>query len=410
MKPGVLTADAQATLLLCSHMAMLRGPAAVKLLPLTPGEWNDLAQVLIAQRLRPEALLMMDSSALQKRLHLSAKQAERVEQLLRRGAQLAVEVERMAGVGIWALTRSDEAYPGMLKERLGTLAPPVLFGAGDPTVLNAGFLAVVGSRDVDEAGERFASEIGATCASSGLALVSGGARGVDRMSMGACLRAGGRAIGVLADSLERVIREPDLRTAVAAGRLVLVSAVHPRAPFSVANAMTRNKYIYCLARYGLVVAASVEKGGTRAGALEVLKHRWVPLFVRSGEGAPPGNLALIGQGALPFPAIVPQANLPEWLAEHAASWAGPQVPRRKALVGQSSADEDDLFTVVWPHIEARLGKWPALEELARHLCVDLGQLELWVDRAVRQGLVKADATGKRAVGGAPRGEQVRFEV
>lgn len=145
-------------------------------------------------------------------------------------------------------------------------APPVLFGAGDQALLSAGYLSVVGSRDLDPAGETFAAAVGTACARDGKVLVSGGARGADRISMGGCLSAGGCTVAVLADSLERVLREPEYRLAVADGRLALVTAVHPKVGFSVASAMARNKFIYCLSRYGLVVAASLDKGGTRAGA------------------------------------------------------------------------------------------------------------------------------------------------
>lgn len=401
MKPGPLLPDAQVTLLLCSHLS--KGPAAAK--PLTPGEWNDLAQVLVAQRLSPGAMLDMDGSSFQAQLGLSPEQAERLVQLLGRGVQLAVELERLGSLGIWALTRADEAYPAILKKRLGAAAPPVLFGSGDQALLTRGFLAVVGSRDLDEAGERFATEAGQACARDGQVLVSGGARGADRLSMGGCLSAGGSAIGVLADSLERVVREPEYRSAVAGGRLVLVTAVHPRASFTVANAMARNKYIYCLARYGLVVASSLEKGGTRTGALEVLKHRWVPLFARTGEAAPAGNQDLIKRGALPFPPGMPAEDIAGWLAPASANWEAPSGAPRKGLVAPAP---DDLFPVVWPHIAARLEKWPSHEELARHLCIDVAQLRAWIERAAEQGVLRAST--RQAAGGEPATEQIRFDL
>jgi predicted Rossmann fold nucleotide-binding protein DprA/Smf involved in DNA uptake len=388
---------------------MPKGPAAGELRPLTPGEWNELAQVLIGKKLRPGALLQLDPATVQTQLGLSQAAAARLTQLLSRGAQLAVEVERLGSLGIWVLTRADEAYPAPLKEQLGASAPPVLFGAGDQALLHKGFVAVVGSRDIDEASERFAAEAGAACATSGLVLVSGGAKGVDQVSMRGCLAAGGTVIGVLADSLERVIREPDFRTAILAGKLVMVSAVHPKAPFSVANAMARNKYIYCLARYGLAVASSLDKGGTRAGALEVLKHRWVPLYVRSGDTVPPGNVDLIKRGAIPFPNQVPADGLDQWLAEHAVSWAAaPSTTRRSLTASKTTAEQDDLFPLVWPHIAERLQKWASPEELARHLCVDVGQLRQWIDRARQTGLLQE----KRQVAGGGGGAdgQMRLDL
>ena len=37
----------------------------------------------------------------------------------------------------------------------------------------------------------------------------------------------------------------------------------------------RNRLIYCLADYAIVVASDAEKGGTWAGATEALKAGWV---------------------------------------------------------------------------------------------------------------------------------------
>lgn len=398
------------TLLLTSHLALPKGPAADKLQPLSPSEWNQLAAQLKSLELRPGVLLSWDRSAVQTQLGLDRDDAERISQLLSRGAQLAIEMERLGSLGIWVLTRADAAYPALLKKRLGAVAPPVLFGAGEQGLLSRGFLAVVGSRDVDEAGAAFAQQVGEGCARGGLVVVSGGAKGVDRLSMAGALKAGGAAVGVLADSLERVIREPEYRAALVEGRLTLVSAVHPGARFSVASAMGRNKLIYCLADYGLVVAASLEKGGTRAGALEVLKHRWVPLFVRSGEGAPAGNQDLIKRGGLPLGPELPVDGLAGWMEFHSAAWtemaatatrptlleagrlkrAGETTTAAPAVVAG-----DDLFLVVWPHIAQRLPKWPTTAELAHHLKVEPTQLQAWLERALKEGLIRYEVTTGR---------------
>ncbi len=139
--------------------------------------------------------------------------------------------------------------------------------------------------------------------------------------MTGALEAGGVAIGVLADSLEATIASRETRRWIAEGSLTLVTPFHPRARFTVGTAMQRNKTIYGLARYALVVASGQENGGTWAGAVENLKGRWVPLFVRTGPGVPPGNLDLLARGALEFPdELLPEIdNLQAWLRERAVS-------------------------------------------------------------------------------------------
>ncbi len=60
-------------------------------------------------------------------------------------------------------------------------------------------MAIVGSRNVDAQGEDFTREVAAWCARGRMAVVSGGARGVDQTAMQSALDAGGHVIGVLVD-------------------------------------------------------------------------------------------------------------------------------------------------------------------------------------------------------------------
>jgi predicted Rossmann fold nucleotide-binding protein DprA/Smf involved in DNA uptake len=151
-----------------------------------------------------------------------------------------------------------------------------------------------------------------------MVLYSGGAKGVDGRSMGAALENGGQVVGVLADSLERAARAPANREAIADGRLTLLTPYSPNAPFNVGMAMGRNKLIYTLADWALVVASDAETGGTWAGATEALKAGWAPVFACDGEAFPEGNKRLLRKGALPFP--YPFAgrldSLEAWLTEN----------------------------------------------------------------------------------------------
>ncbi|MCY3786193.1 MAG: hypothetical protein OXG47_05640 [bacterium] len=60
----------------------------------------------------------------------------------------------------------------------------------------------------------------------------------------------------------RTLRSPDIRRAIHEGRAVICTPYSPEAPFSVGNAMGRNKLIYALSDLTLVVAANVDTGGT----------------------------------------------------------------------------------------------------------------------------------------------------
>jgi predicted Rossmann fold nucleotide-binding protein DprA/Smf involved in DNA uptake len=117
-------------------------------------------------------------------------------------------------------------------------------------------------------------------------LYSGGAKGVDKISMNAALSERGTAVGILADNLERAIRAPEIREALIRGDLCLATAFAPNAGFSVGAAMGRNKLIYSLADYAIVVSSDVEKGGTWSGAKEALKAKWVPVFILEYRNMP----------------------------------------------------------------------------------------------------------------------------
>ena len=111
--------------------------------------------------------------------------------------------------------------------------------------------------------------------------------------------AGGTVIGMLAADLLRASVNRQNRQAIQAGRLVLVSPFNPEAGFNAGNAMGRNRYIYALADYAVVVDSAEGEGGTWAGAIEDLRHEWTPLFVRDTVEKP-GNRALIAKGARSF--------------------------------------------------------------------------------------------------------------
>src|SRR5439155_1012170 len=172
----MMAPDSQVALLLCSHLGLPSGGDAA---PLTPREWHALAvKIHASEDKRPAALLGLTTGQLQTRLDASAEEAERLAGLLGRGAALAVELERLESLGIWAITRAG---------------------------------------------------------------------------------------------------------------------------FTVGAAMGRNRLIYALADFALVVSCDAERGGTWAGATEALKAGWVPVFAAEAAELPEGNRRLAQLGALAFP-------------------------------------------------------------------------------------------------------------
>jgi DNA processing protein len=316
----VLSSDGQAVLALCSAFAMPAQAEAREAAPFTLAAWNQLARQIQNSKLkRPAALAGCPSEDLERELSLPPDEAARIAKLLDRSGRLALELEALFSQGMWAVTRADELYPAKLRANLKAQAPAVLFGAGDIRLLQRGGTAIVGSRNIDEVGAQFAREVGQKAVAAGMAVVSGGARGTDRLAMEAALQAAGVSIGVLADSLERTVRQPDLRQLLLDGQLTFVTPYAPTAGFSVGTAMGRNKVIYGLADYAVVVSSEYQTGGTWAGAAEALKNGSCPVFVREADRAPKGNRELIKLGAVALTQtdLDGVENFADWLRQKA---------------------------------------------------------------------------------------------
>ena len=225
--------------------------------------------------------------------------AGRITDLAARATAMAFELDRLEQSGIKALTVFDEHYPQLWLSRLGNKAPPLVHAAGALELLDTPGLGVVGSRDVSQAGGEVAREVARLAARRGLPLTSGGARGVDQLAMDAAFEAGGAVVGVLAESLSRKLKRPDVRRAVYDGTTVMCTPYSPDAPFSAGNAMGRNKLIYAQAALTVVIAGDDGTGGTWSGAIEALKHGYGPVAVWRGDGEGPGNESLQRRGAIP---------------------------------------------------------------------------------------------------------------
>ena len=306
-------------LLLCSQLGL--EDDSVK--PLTLREWNPLVRKMRAANLQPADLVETFSAGLQSLLDLNPDDVARITSLLGRTENLLRVVKRLESHGIFPLTRADPDYPERYRSRLKDSAPAVLFYAGEKALLGQPGIAVVGSRHLDDAGQECARFVGNACGLSGLVLYSGGAKGVDTLSMDSALEARGTAVGVLADSLEKTVSAR--QDALQRGDLCLVTPYSPNAGFSVGAAMGRNRLIYTLADYAIVVASDAETGGTWAGATETLKNGWVPVFVLEHDMMPEGNKLLLQKGALPFPHPFrwPAVKMRDWLKDKASNLSTP---------------------------------------------------------------------------------------
>lgn len=217
-----------------------------------------------------------------------------LRQRMRRGLDLAERMEMRV------LLLTDTEYP----ERLRHLADPpaVLFLRGDPGLLEAPGVGVVGSRRATARARSVAYRIGAGVASAGTAAVSGLALGVDGEAHRGALDAGGPTIAVLGRGADRAyprVHHDLFRRVVERG--LAVSEFLPGVPALPHHFPRRNRILAALSGHLVVVEAA-----RRSGALISVDHALdlgVEVWSVPGpidEPACEGSNALLSDGARPL--------------------------------------------------------------------------------------------------------------
>jgi predicted Rossmann fold nucleotide-binding protein DprA/Smf involved in DNA uptake len=416
------TPDTQAILLLCGSLGRADA-STVK--PLDLCEFEVLAERLVLLDLAPADLLHSDSLRRLESSDPGAVSVQRLARLLERGKSLAAALEAWAERGIWVISRGDAGYPKTLRDRLGSLAPPLLHGSGDPELLSGGGLAILGSDRAEIAAVRFAARAARACTACEMQVVSGTGKGVEEAAVRAAIEAGGTVVAVSLDGLEQKAEAGPYRDALAGGRLTLVSPTAPEANTGTGTgAGGCHRCLYGLCERALVVDAGQEDGETFTGAAEDLERGWVSLFVRACGNAPEANRKLVELGGVPMGSDFAKSgwSIRHWLesAEAAAAAkrsrsgdgrSGAEKPgtgtgsffgdgaedcQNPFWEGEEEGDDGpqagDLFEVVWPYLRRLLDRPKSEKEVAEALGILPSQAREWLKRAVAEK--KADKLSK----------------
>lgn len=209
----------------------------------------------------------------------------RILNLLEERELLAHALRRGARFGCVPVSRVNPAYPKALKDRMGPETPGCLWAKGDLSLLDTPMVALVGSRDINPENKAFAAEVGRRAAEQGYTLVSGNARGADRTAQSACLKAGGRVISVVADSLA----EKPLQS-----KVLYISEEDFDAEFSAQRALSRNRIIHALGEKTFVAQVNAGCGGTWDGTAKNLRGGWSPVFCFDDASEGGAQLAQMG--------------------------------------------------------------------------------------------------------------------
>lgn len=426
MKKKVYSSDSLAIILLCSNL--VANSKIDKFKPFTTVQWAKLAKIIFNSSLKkPANLFNLSIEEIKNKLLISQEESERISSLLSKAGQLSFELDNLANKGIKIITRADEEYPNLLRERLKEKCPPVIYYCGNLEILENKFIGIVGSRDINCEGVDFTKLISSKIVKEEYALVSGGAKGVDSIGQEEVLRNGGKVVSFVADSMISKIMKKETREAIISGNLLLMSAVLPSARFTVYSAMDRNKYIYALSEMTVVVASDYNKGGTWNGAIENLKHNWVPILVKSTGNVPKGNLEIIKSGGIALGSSIENKLLSDYIInkdvnknnyyqedllslieskskeinseksniiEEKNNIKESKVTDKKMnnIVNEDMSMEEvinyDVYDLVKSLICSALRTELSLEELSEKLNVNKKQVGIWLKRCLEEGIVK----------------------
>lgn len=233
------------------------------------------------------------------RFGLKAEQAAAIHGNEETARQLA---EILEDRHIRPVLRGGSTYPSRLREVLGDRAPPALFLAGSIELIHRRGVGFCGARDASEEALRCTQQAALALTHHGLLVVSGHAHGVDETAHAAALQAGGQTALVLPEGILHFRPRPSISEWITEDNAVVVSEFSPKLPWSVANAMQRNRTI-C----GLVHALIVIEAGTTGGTWEAGNTALglgLPLFVLDYANPAPsaqGNSLLLSKGGRPLP-------------------------------------------------------------------------------------------------------------
>ena len=251
--------------------------------PLTVAQFRDLAH----------RVQQMTARELDRDLHVEDLMsvgygedfARYILQLLRDEELLEYYLIRGKRAQCYPITRLSSHYPTELRRRLAMESPGVLWAKGDLSALSMPRVSLVGSRDLQSDNAAFAIEVGRQTALQGYALVSGNARGADKLAQNACLQAGGWVISVVADNLaEHTEKE----------HMLYLSENGFDEAFSSQRALSRNRVIHSLGAVTFVAQARLRQGGTWDGTEKNLRHGWSPVCCYADDSIAQRTLADMG--------------------------------------------------------------------------------------------------------------------
>ena len=199
---------------------------------------------------------------------------------------------RVIQQGILPITMGSSNYPKALSDILGDYAPPILFIKGNPDLLHRPALAIVGTRDPSDKGNRIATACAMLVSqhevflSEDALVVSGGARGVDTTAHHAALATGGKTLVIVPQGILTFHADPVLARGLDNGTVTIVSEFRPDNAWETHAAVTRNATISSLARVVCVVEPWKLGGSIRTARIALEQRKPVLVCYRTVGDTP----------------------------------------------------------------------------------------------------------------------------
>ncbi len=255
-----------------------------------------------------------------------------------------MELQGLDELGVEVIYPGINFYPQNLLTYTETLGiSPVLFTRGPRAQLQAKSVAVVGSRNADEATLDIASRISSDLAGQGFNIVSGYAKGIDSAAHLGALSADGTTTVVLSHGILKLTVRPPFDDFNWGRDILAVSQFAPQDTWRASSAFARNRLVCALSQALVVIQSGPERdsNGKMSGTFDAAKvamRMGLPTFVldhSSFEPQPLGNASLIRAGAIPLDLATPVQSL----AQHIAN----QPPPDPSAPSDQSSSQMSLF-------------------------------------------------------------------
>ncbi|CAM3355534.1 DNA-processing protein DprA [Marinicrinis lubricantis] len=300
--------------------------------------WKTIHKLASLQMPLIEALRMPTPKLLA--AGIPAKQA-RVIQSIRIEETIEVRLPVYMENHVHIITPFDNDYPTLLKEI--STPPWVLYVLGDKNRLKYPSFAVVGTRHPTYYGKQAAEKLSRELSNTGLTIISGLARGIDKIAHTGALQGRGSTIAVLGTGLDQIYpREHRALFQSIAEKGCIVTESPWGTPFHPGLFPLRNRIIAGLSLGTLVVEAAERSGSliTADYALEYSRDVFAvpgPIFSKQSQG----TLKMIQQGAK----LVTCCSdiLEEY--EHRVSLHSMEASDEGALQDEAELTEDERFII-----------------------------------------------------------------